>query len=157
MQFYTRNVRKYTTTIIHIIESVCGCMRVFACDYTYGVCSYLPIDNSMYNYRDNSKQELDRLTDSKSILENNNKSFFTSPPGLVPPFGILIHQVGNVLNPTLSYRAGGPLSPSSEGQSPEGGGGHDLQGREGPHRSGNGLCHSGKTYSKSYLTMSHLG
>ena len=113
--------------------------------------------DKMVNFRDHSKEELDRLSDSKSILENNKKSFLTSPPGLVPPFGILIHQVGNVLKPTLSYRAGGPLSEGSEGQSPEGGGGHDLQGREGPHRSGNGLCHPGKTYSKSYLTMSHLG
>ena len=102
----------------------------------------------MVNFRDHSKEELDRLSDSKSILKNNNKSFFTSPPGLVPPFGILIHQVGNVLNPTLSYRAGGSLSQGREGQRPEGGGGHDLRGQEGPHCSGNGLCHSGKTYSK---------
>ena len=51
-------------------------------------------------WRDTQKEEVDRLTESKSFLRHNKS--FTSSPSRIPLLGYCIHPVGLILKSTLS-------------------------------------------------------
>ena len=100
-------------------------------------------------WRDTQKEEVDRLTESKSFLKNNKSFYQLSWPH--PPFGILHPPSGSYPKVNLVIRAGHTVSPRDAGACPEGGRGSGRSSQGAVHHKGDGLCHLGKSYSKNLI------